>query len=352
MRPSLKLESFKSQSRANVLIKLRRQLAQISSGLILTSGLAGVAFVSRSLLGLSFLSPLTLAIILGIFIRNTVGVPQVCQPGITFSLKRILKLGIILLGFQLNLMQVITIGSTGIAIAAASVFMTFIFTIWAGQWLGVSKKLTQLIAAGTSICGASAVVATSAAIDSSDEDVAYAVALVTVFGATSMLLYPILPSVLSLTPQAFGLWCGASIHEVAQAIAAAFQSSNISGEVASVSKLSRVILLAPISLILAFLSTSSGTARQRQKLHQVPIPWFVLGFIVLILINSLNLFPEAIKITIIQGNQFLLTIALAAMGLETKINHLKKIGLNPLYLGTLSWIFISVFSLTLIKIFY
>jgi len=352
MLPSQKLESWKSKSKATVLPKLRRWLSQIGAGLILTSGLAVLAFVLRSLPQLNFLSTLSLAIVLGIAVRNTVGVPQVCQPGITFSLKRILKLAIILLGFQLSLAQVIAIGSTGLAIATASVFATFLFTCWVGQRLGVSKKLTQLIAAGTSICGASAVVTTGTAIDSSDEDAAYAVALVTVFGATSMLLYPTLPSVLNLTPQAFGLWCGASIHEVAQAIAAAFQSSSVSGEIASVSKLSRVILLAPIALLLAFLATSSGTARQRQKFHQVPIPWFVLGFIGLIFINSLNLFPEGIRITIIQINQFLLTTALAAMGLETKIHHLKKLGLSPLYLGTLSWIFISVFSLTLIKIFY
>lgn len=352
MLPSHQLDSGKLNSKASILPKLRRWLSQISSGFILTAALAGLALVLRSLSGLTVFSPLSLAILLGIIIRNTVGVPQACQPGITFSLKRILKLAIILLGFQLSLTQVIAIGSTGIAIATASVLTTFIFTLWAGQKLGVSKKLTQLIAAGTSICGASAVVATGTAIDSSDEDAAYAVALVTVFGATSMLIYPLLPSVLNLTPQAFGLWCGASMHEVAQAIAAAFQASDISGEIASVSKLSRVILLAPIAFLLAFLTTSSDSAKQRQKLHQVPIPWFVLGFILLIGINSLNIFPEATRIAIAQINQFLLTIALAAMGLETKIYHLKKLGLTPFYLGTLSWIFISLFSLTLIKVFY
>lgn len=348
MRHSLKLKAMARFTKKFAAINLQHWLLQILPGVSLTAGLAFLAILIRSYLGLDFFSSLTWAILLGMLVRNTVGVAQVYQPGITFSLKRILKLGIILLGMQLNLTQAISIGSTGLIVAVTSVFSTFFFTCWIGRRLKISKKLTQLIAGGTSICGAAAVVAIGTAIDSSDEDTAYAVALVTVFGAASMLIYPLLPVVLNLTPQAYGLWCGASIHEVVQAIAAAFETNPLSGEVATITKLSRVMLLAPITLLLGL----SSVARAIQKPRKLPIPWFVLGFIGLILVNSLNFIPETLRIAIIDVNQFLLTTALAAMGLGTNIQCMKQLGIKPIYLGTISWLFISLISLGLIKLLY
>lgn len=324
----------------------------LGPGLTLTSGLALLATFVHTLPGISILSPLILAILLGILVRNTVGTPQICQLGISFSLKKILKLAIILLGLQLSLAQVIEVGPVGFAIVAVTASSTFYFTCWLGKRLGVSKKLAQLIAAGTSICGASAVVATNVVVDSSDEDVAYAVAMVTVFGSASMLLYPVLPALLHLTPQAFGIWCGASIHEVAQVIAAAFQDGGVSGQIATISKLSRVMLLAPMVLTLGVLSVRSGATGQKMDLRKLPIPWFVLYFIAVILVNSLNIFPEGAKAVVIQANQFLLAISLAAMGLETNLRKMKQAGIKPLYLGAASWLFISVFSLVLVEVFY
>ena len=348
MRHSLKLKVQARFTKKSAAIRLQRWLLQILPGVSLTAGLAFLAILMRSHLGLNFFSSLTWAIMLGMLLRNTVGVAQVYQPGITFSLKRILKLGIILLGMQLSLTQAISIGSTGLFVAVTSVVSTFFFTCWIGQRLKVSKKLTQLIAGGTSICGAAAVVAVGTAIDSSEEDAAYAVALVTVFGAASMLIYPLLPALLDLTPQAYGLWCGASIHEVVQAIAAAFETNPLSGEVATIAKLSRVMLLAPITLLLGLSSVDRATEKPRK----LPIPWFVLGFIGLILVNSLNFIPETLRIAIVDINQFFLTTALAAMGLGTNIQCMKRLGIKPIYLGTISWLFISLISLGLIKFFY
>lgn len=248
---------------------------QLAPGLSLTSGLALLATFVHTLPIIGIFSPLILAILLGIVVRNTVGTAPIFQLGISFSLKRILKFAIILLGLQLSLTQVIAVGPIGLAIVAVTASSTFYFTCWFGKRLGVSKKLSQLIAAGTSICGASAVIATNVVVDSSDEDVAYAVAMVTVFGTASMLLYPVLPALLHLTPQAFGIWCGASIHEVAQVIAAAFQDGPVTGQIATISKLSRVMLLAPMVLTLGVLSVRSEAAGQKMDLRKLPIPWFV-----------------------------------------------------------------------------
>ena len=321
------------------------------AGLVLTSSLALLSTLLHALPGLEFLSSLILAVLLGIVVRNVFGVPAACQPGIRFSLKRILRLAIILLGLRLSFSQVLSVGSMGLGIVALVLGSTFVFTCWLGRQLGVSRQLTQLIAAGTSICGASAVVATNGVIEGSDEDVAYAVTIVTVFGTLSMLLYPLLFGLLNLSPEAFGLWTGASIHEVAQVVAAAFQTGQLSGDLATIAKLSRVVFLIPVMLLLGILSfryrQQSGPSEQT-----LPIPWFVVGFVVLIGVNSFDLLPTGFTAAVIQGNHFLLTIALVAMGLETKLHKLKQMGLRPLYLGAAAWLFISLVSLGLVETFY
>ncbi|MGK7875936.1 MAG: YeiH family protein [Xenococcaceae cyanobacterium] len=162
------------------------RISRILPGLILTSGLAILATLLHHVSGLKALSPLILAVVLGILMRNLVGLPPSCKAGITFSLKRILRLAIILLGLQLSFMQILAVGPAGLAIVIVTTVSTFLFTCWLGQYLGIKRKLTQLIAAGTSICGASAVVATNGILESSDEDVAYAVTVVTVFGTLSI----------------------------------------------------------------------------------------------------------------------------------------------------------------------
>ncbi|MDJ0731071.1 MAG: YeiH family protein [Crocosphaera sp.] len=321
----------------------------ILPGLLLTSGLAILAESFHKLPSLSLLSSLILAIILGILVKNTIGVSKIYQPGITFSLKRILRLSIILLGLRLSLPQVIEVGPNGLIIVFFTLVSTFIFTCWLGQKLGVNKRLTKLIAAGTSICGASAIVATNGVVESKDEEVAYAVAIVTIFGTLSMLLYPLFPIIFQVTSQEFGIWCGVSIHETAQVIAAAFQGGEMSGELATIAKLSRVIFLVPIVLTLGLFS-NKGT--QNNQVNKLPIPWFVLGFIALMLLNSFNIFPENVKGSVITFNHFLLAISMAGMGLKTSIFDIKINGIKPFYLGAASWLFISIFSLVLIKIFY
>jgi uncharacterized integral membrane protein (TIGR00698 family) len=190
-------------------------------GLFLTTAIAGLAFAVRQIPGVATFSPMILAIVMGISFHNIVGTPKWAKDGVTFSLRRILRFAIILLGLQLTAQQVVEVGPLGLAIIAATLLGTFAFTTWLGGMMGVDRKLTQLIAAGTSICGASAVIATNTVTKGHDEDVAYAVACVTVFGSIAMFLYPILPGILHLNPHAFGLWAGASIHEIAQVVAAA-----------------------------------------------------------------------------------------------------------------------------------
>jgi uncharacterized integral membrane protein (TIGR00698 family) len=291
-----------------------------------------------------------LAIVLGILLHNVVGTPARAQAGVKFSLRRILRFAIILLGIQLSATQIAEVGARGFAVIAVTLTATFIFTTWFGRVIGVDRKLAELIAAGTSICGASAVIATNTVTRAPDEDVAYAVACVTVFGSLAMLTYPLLPGVLHLDAHAFGLWSGASIHEIAQVVAAAFQDGPKAGEFGTIAKLSRVMMLAPVVITLGFL------ARQRVQQSavsassaRVPLPWFVLGFIALVGLNSVVTIPAEARGVVITITTFLLSMALAAMGLETDIRKLRAKGLRPFLLGAAAFLFIASFSLVLVK---
>lgn len=292
-----------------------------------------------------------LSIILGIAFHNLIGTPARAKPGVVFSLRRILRLAIILLGLQLTAQEVVEVGAKGIAVIALTLVTTFLFTTWLGRLIGVERKLTQLIAAGTSICGASAVIATNTVTRAHDEDVAYAVACVTVFGSIAMFVYPLLPGVLHLDPHAFGLWSGASIHEIAQVIAAAFQYGKQAGEFATIAKLSRVMMLAPMVIMLGLLAARRANRNgETQNQAAPPLPWFVLGFIALVIVNSIVTIPAQPRGIIVTATTFLLSMALAAMGLETDIAKLKAKGVRPLVLGLSAFLFISGFSLTLVKL--
>ena len=331
---------------------LRAAYAQgIWPGLFLTITIAGLAFALREIPGVATFSPMILAIVIGMAFHNIVGTPRRAKDGVMFSLRRVLRFAIILLGFQLTAQQIGEVGPRGFAIIVATLLATFAFTTWLGRAMGVDRKLTQLIAAGTSICGASAVIATNTVTKGHDEDVAYAVACVTIFGSIAMFAYPVLPGVLDLDPQAFGLWTGASIHEIAQVVAASFQDGQSSGEYGTMAKLSRVMLLAPMVIGLGLLAarrkSGHGTAGAAGK---APMPWFLVGFIALVVLNSLVVVPSEAKAVIIPVTTFLLSVSLAAMGLETDISKLKAKGLKPLVLGAASSLFIAGFSLALIKV--
>ena len=325
----------------------------IIPGLILVGGGTAAAYALRLIPGMGLLSPMILAIGIGILFHNTVSTPVQAKAGVQFAMRRLLRLAIILLGLQLTITQVIEVGGRGMLIIATTLLATFQFTRWLGARLGVDAKLAELIAAGTSICGASAVIATNTVTRGTDEDVAYAVACVTVFGSLAMFVLPFLGGVLQLDAHTFGLWSGASIHEIAQVVAAAFQRGQQAGEFGTIAKLSRVILLAPLVLGLGWFARRAATRKGGDEAGhgQVPVPWFVIGFVALVALNSVISIPDAPKKILITLTAVLLTMALAAMGLETDLRKLRMKGMRPFLLGALAWAFIGSFSLVAIKLF-
>lgn len=322
----------------------------IIPGIVLVAMITAVAFSARNVSGFALFSPMILAVVAGMVYSNVLGTPAHAKAGIAFSQKRLLRFAIVLLGFQLTLGQVVSIGAGGVGIVALTLGATFVFTIALGRLIGVDAKLAQLIAAGTSICGASAIVATNIVTDARDEDVTYAVASITLFGTVSMLGFPLLAPVLGLDQHAFGLWAGASIHEVAQVIGAGFQNGTQSGEIATVAKLTRVAMLAPMVIALGLMARrGSRDQSSDQSGTRPPMPWFVAAFVAVVALNSLVAIPAEVKAAMALATTIMLTMGLAAMGLQADISQLRSRGLRPLALAFSAFLFIGGFSLILVK---
>lgn len=320
------------------------------AGVALAGLVATLATFAHHLPGLGWASPLILAVVLGVLLNGTLRQPLASlpafAPGVGFVLRRLLRIGVALLGLQITLTQLAALGWQAGAVIIATVGGTFLFTLWCGKRLGVAPRLVRLIAAGTSICGASAVVAANAAVEGDDADVAYAVAMVTLFGTLSMLGFPLLGHLLNLSDHAFGLWSGVAIHEVAQVIAAAYQYSPAAGETATIAKLSRVLLVVPIVFILlATLPRRPTTEANAPTARSVTIPWFAVGFLALVGVASCDILPAVWLAHIAELDRALLTIALAGMGLATAPGAILRRGGRPMILAAVATAFISLFSL-------
>jgi len=298
-------------------------------------------------------SPLIIAIILGVITGNIWKIPQALKPGINFSLKKILRVAIVLLGFRLTFQNVIDIGLEGLIVDITIVVSTFLFSIWVSRkFFRLEPEISYLIASGSSICGASAVLATAPGAEI--HHAAMAVATVTVFGTTAMFLYPVIynlfGSYLGFDEVLYGIWTGATIHEVAQVVAAGFAVSDTAGNTATVSKLTRILMLAPLLVILSFfLSKKNSLHGTGISLRDIPVPYFVFGFIAVVGINSTHTIPQSIThyINVIDG--FLLTVAMGAMGLETNINKIKGAGMKPIYAAAIIFVFLIFTGIVSLK---
>lgn len=330
-----------------------RKASLISShapGLVLVAVITASAYGLRHLPFLSALSPMISAIFVGMLFANTVGFPTAANAGIAIAGKSLLRLAVALLGLQLTFGQLAGIGVRGLAFAAAALFLTFFFTVWMGRMLGVDRRLSLLLAAGTSVCGASAIAGANAVTRADDEDVSYAVACITLFGTIAMFLYPFLQTILDLRPQAYGLWIGLSVHEVAQVVGAGFQSGEVAGQTAVVAKLARVMMLAPLVVGLVVFAARPANDRSSGRVGVQMVPFFIVGFLLLALFSSAGLLADQIRAPIVSATPVFLTAAMGALGLGTNFAKLGQRGFRPLVLSAIASLFIAVVGLLLVKL--
>ena len=318
-------------------------------GLLMTASIAALALHTGA--KLTYVTPLIASMGIGMLLRNAFIIPPAYKVGIFFSMRQILRFAVALLGIRITFDKIINLGWQGLIIALVPLFLTLIFTVLIGKLLKVSQTSSILIGTGTSICGASAILTAGAITNARDENIIVAISSITVFGTISMLSYPFLfkSGLLPLTEIQYGQWAGASIHEVAQVVTAAFGGGDISGEIGIIIKLTRVAALIPIAFILSYL-VNRGIIKhgEAHKEKTITFPLFLLGFLGMVVLNSFQFFtPKAVK-WIEFFDMFLLTMAMAGMGLETDFRQLLKVGYRPLFLSIFATAFISFISLLLI----
>lgn len=345
---SLKVSSNMANSRHTAVqskLAVRRRLIaglQFATGVGFAAVLAICAIAFTKMAALSVVSPVVLAFCFGTAVRQFV-VPTVgIERGIFFASKGLLRCAIALLGIQLTFSELIALGPAALIICAIVLVATFTFTNWLGAVLKVDRNLSELLAAGTSVCGASAILAMNSVTRAAQSDVAYALASVTFFGTASIFLFPIAASALGLPQTQFGLWAGASIHEVAQVTAAAAQVGQEATVTATLAKLARVLLLAPLVTIVG-LKRSSATVS-----NFAAIPWFVVAFVIFAMVGSAVGISAETKHTVAYIVGFAFAMALAALGLLTDLRPIAARGWRPFGLAGLSSVFIWVISIALI----
>ena len=301
------------------------------------------------------LSSLTLAILLGMVLGNTIysKIADRLNAGVSFAKGQILRLAIMFYGFKLTLTQVASVGLPAVMSDALVLTSTFLLTYWIGtKLLKVDKQTTILIGSGASICGAAAVIAADPIVKAEAHKVTIAVATVVVFGTIAMVLYPFLYHLGWLQPwlsaEQYGIYTGSTIHEVAQVVVAGNTISPEVGDTAVVTKMIRVMMLAPFLLVLSFALTKGSSENGEapsvmSRIKEVKVPWFAFIFILIVLLHTWVPMMASFERSMVMLDDILLTMAMFALGLTTHISAIKQAGVKPLILGAImfAWLIIG-----------
>ncbi len=369
----------------------RNKIVQVLPGILLClivilAGIYSADLIGQLIIGFNILPPgsaspvsgIFVAIIIGIIIRNTIGVHNIFMDGVKISLKYALRAGIILLGLRLSLVEAVKLGAWGLPLIIACISSGLLMTLYFTKKLQQSQRLGTLIACGTGICGVTAIMATAPVVKAKDDEISYAVANITVFGLIGMLFYPYLANLFFATdPIKAGLFLGTAIHDTAQVTGAALIYSQMYDyekvvDVATVTKLTRNLFIIAVIPIVSYLFFK-GNKNQIKAEQTMPkwyklIPLFVIGFLFLALIRTIGdltvantgsafgFFSEKTWEGFYSswssfGSTYLLGIAMAGVGLSTNFSVFKGLGIKPFYIGMIAAVSVGIVSLTLISLF-
>jgi uncharacterized integral membrane protein (TIGR00698 family) len=299
------------------------------------------------------ISPLVIGIVLGMIFANTIRhkIPATWNTGILFSAKTLLRIAIVFYGFRITFQQIEHVGIEGLALSTLMLSSTMILGILLGtKLLKLDRDTAILVASGSAVCGAAAVLATEDVLKSEPHKTAMAVGTVVLFGTISMFLYPIMyeSGILNMDVTQYGLYLGSSVHEVAQVVAAGGAVDAISSDTAIIVKMIRVMMIAPMLLILGVFLSKIKSSDSHGKAKLV-IPWFAVLFIAVAGFHSLHLLPVSLVSQINHIDTFLLTMAMTALGMETHVSKFKQAGLKPVLLALLlfAWLVTVGYFLTL-----
>ena len=294
-------------------------------------------------------------IVLGMLVATFRRGTGVFKPGAAFASRQVLQASIVVLGTGLSLAQVAHTGLSSLPVMLGTLALCLLVTWGAGRMLRLRGGLPTLIGVGTGICGASAIAAATAVIGAAEADVAYAISTIFAFNIVAVLLYPAIGHLLGLSQHAFGLWSGTAINDTSSVVAAAYTYGAAAGDYSVVVKLTRTLMIIPICLGLAFwqarrhrrrAAAGVATAAPAVPWRRV-FPWFIVYFLAIVAANSLGLIPHGWHAPLSEAAVFLITTALAGIGLSTRFRDMRRTGLRPLALGAVLWVTVGISSLLL-----
>lgn len=303
--------------------------------------IAAISKLIESFLPIHLIGASVIALFIGMIINHFCKPNDTFSAGLKFTSKKILKFAIILLGASLNIKIVLEVGKMSLCVMAFTLFTCFGVGYFVGRALKINWKLSNLISAGTGICGGSAIAAIAPVIDADDSDIAYAMSATFLFDMAMIVLFPIMGQAMGLSDMAYGLWAGTAVNDTSSVVAAGYAFSEAAGDFATMVKLTRTLSIIPTVIAFALINArikrkeaGTGGAAVKAKLGLTKIiPWFILGFLALAVINSFGVIPQAVSSGMKDVSKFLMVSALAAIGLNTSFKDMKKSGFAPMLHG-------------------
>ena len=318
-----------------------KDMINILPGFVAALLIAAVAKWLESLLPVHVVGASVIALFIGMGINSIKKPGKTIVVGLKFTSKKILKFAIILLGASLSIGTILEVGKLSLIVMVFTLLTCFGGGYFIGKALKLDWKLSNLISAGTGICGGSAIAAIAPVIDADDTDIAYAMSATFLFDMAMILAFPFMGQALGLSDMAYGLWAGTAVNDTSSVVAAGYAYSEAAGDFATMVKLTRTLSIIPtvgvFSLISAHIKTKEQTAGAEQTKKKVKIagllPWFIVAFIAVAIINSFGFIPAAVSVTLKSISKFFMVAALAAIGLNTDFREMKKAGINPMLHG-------------------
>lgn len=318
---------------------IAKNFMSVIPGFAMATLLAVIGKSIEGLLPIHIIGGSVIALLLGMLINNFWS-PNFLKPGLKFTSKKILKFAIILLGASLSINVILNVGKISLAVMIFTLITCFGGGYFIGKALGLNWKLSNLISAGTGICGGSAIAAIAPVIDADDSDIAYAMSATFIFDMAMIILFPIMGRILGLSDMAYGLWAGTAVNDTSSVVAAGYAFSEAAGDFATMVKLTRTLTIIPTVLVFTFINISikkkqmTGESTSSKKINIFSLfPWFILGFVGLAIINSFGVIPEVVSSGAKTLSKFLMVVALGAIGLNTSFKDVKKSGFAPMIHG-------------------
>ena len=331
-----------------------KQMSSYLPGILLSLGIAAIAKGIEYLLPIHLIGASIIALFLGMVINHFKTPSANLKKGLKFTSKKILKFAIILLGASLSIQTILTVGKMSLSVMLFTLLTCFGGGYFVGKLLKLNWKLSNLISAGTGICGGSAIAAIAPVIDADDTDIAYAMSATFLFDMAMILLFPIMGKALGLSDMAYGLWAGTAVNDTSSVVAASYAFSEAAGVFATMVKLTRTLSIIPTVLIFALInvhlkkkamqSDHTATSGPKVKIFSL-FPWFIAGFIGLAILNSLGFIPVAVASCFKHVSKFLMIAALGAIGMGTSFKEMKKSGLAPMLHGFIISLLVVIVAL-------